>query len=262
MSKETELERIIPNEIILIGKPRDGKNDFLIETVKDGAPIPENEILKAVLAKYKFTRDTAPNAAAQEAGFLTGKFYQTQMADPGGEIITLANGMKVRRSRKTTDPGYANIFASSQAILFEEIKEELLHLNSVGFPDRIGLVGGDPSNGKIKLKEFALMGFWDEFPLGFTYFIHYRDKDGKLVPFMSSKKQDDGSFKKEKSFTNTGRHFVFEDQVHNLEGLRETMRNQVIRWKKTDSTDNTTPEKGVAPTPAPPAEKPAIDSEP
>jgi hypothetical protein len=263
MSKETtDLERIIPNEVILVGKLRDEKNTVVIEVVKDGVPIPKGEILKAVLAKYKFTRDTAPGAAAIEAGFLTGKFYQTQMADPGGETIVLGNGTKVRRSRKTTDPGYANIFASNQAILFEEIKEELLHLDSNGSPDRIDLVGGDPNNGKIKLKEFALMGFWDEFPLGFTYHIHYRDASGKLVPFMSSKKQDDGSFKKEKSFTNTGRHFVFEDQVHNLEGLRETMRNQVIRWKKVEDVDNTTPPKGEVPAPPPPAPAPKADLEP
>jgi hypothetical protein len=262
MSKETtDLERIIPNEIILIGKLRDEKDTTPITIVVDGVPVPRNELLKAVLKKFKFTLDTAPGEAAKLAGFLTGKYYQTQMADPGGEMITLPNGQKVRRSRKTTDPGYANIFASNQSILFEEIKEELVHLDSTGFPDRIDLVGGDPNNGKIKLKEFALMGFWDEFPLGFTYYIHYRDKSGKLVQFESSKKQDDGSFKKEKAFTNTGRHFVFEDQVHNLEGLRETMRNQVIRWKKVESTDNTTPEKNVAPAPETKTEKSA-DLEP
>jgi hypothetical protein len=247
MSKgeETITNRVIPNEVILIGKLKDENDKSVIELSKDGVPVPTGEVLKAVLAKYKFTRDTAPDAAAKAAGFLSGKFYQIQMGDPGGEMIILPNGNKVRRSRKTTDPGNANIFASNRATTFEEIKEELIHKDSTGMPDRIELVGGDPNCGKIRLKEYALMGFWDEFALGFTHFIYQRDKSGKLVPFLSKRRLDNGTFKEEHAFTNTGRHFVFEDEIFNLEGLRDNMRNQVIRWKKVDAVDNTQPEKGV-----------------
>jgi len=238
MSKEIT-ERIIPNEVVLVGKLRDA-NDTSIIDIKLEVP----EQLKAVLAKFKFTRDTAPNDAAKAAGFLSGKFFQIQMGDPGGETILLPNGNKVRRSRKTTTPGYANIFQSNQATTFEEIKEELLHVaKESDNPDRIELVGGDPNNGKLRLKEYALMGFWDKFPIGFYHKVYQRDAAGKLVPFMSNKKQDNGSFVKEHAQRNTAEHFVFEDDAHNLEGLRDTIRAQVARWK-IETTDNTIENKG------------------
>lgn len=258
MSKEI-VERIIPNEVILIGKLRNEADTAVIAvTNADGTPVPIADLLKAVLAKYKFTRDTAPSANAIEAGFLSGKFYQIQMGDPGGEKLLLPNGTTVRRSRKTTDPGFATIFASNRATTFEEIKEELMHKDSNGNPDRIELVGGDPNNGKLRLKEYALMGFWDMFPLGFHYRIHQRNKAGVLEPFFSNRKQDDGTFKKEQAISNSGRHFVFEDEVHNLEGLRDAMRAQVEKWKIV-VVDNTQPEKGVIPasTPVTPPAKPA-----
>lgn len=228
MSKEVN-ERVIPNEVILVGKLRDDKDVTVID-----ATLPVDEQILAALKKFKFIRDTAPNAAAQAAGFLTGKFFQIQMGDPGGETITLPNGKKVRRSRKTSDPGYATIFASNRATTFEEIKEEALYRDATTkFANKLELVGGDPNNGKLRLKEYALFGFWDKFPLGFFYHIHTRDEKGAIKPMNSNVKQDDGSFKPAPATTNTGQHFVFEDEIENLEGLRDKMRTQVEKWKVT-----------------------------
>jgi hypothetical protein len=250
MSKEKDL-RIIPNEVIVIGKLRDEK-----DTVAIDLNLPVEEQIAAMMKKFKFIRDTAPNAAAQAAGFLSGKFFQCQVGDPGGEMIILPNGNKVRKSRETTDPGDVNIFASNRAWTFEELKEELL-------AKRISLVGGDPNNGKLRLKEFALMGFMDVFPLGFRHNVWTRDKEGKLVAFMSNVKQDNGSFKPQQAVRNTGRHFVFEDDIANLEGLRDNLRKQVERWKIVEVGDNTSTETGEKVTPpvvAPTVEKPADDS--
>ena len=253
MSKEIT-DRIIPNEVILVGKLRDDNDTSVIDT-----NLPPAEQLKACLKKFKFTRNTAPNAAAQAAGFLTGKFYQIQMGDPGGEKIKLPNGNTVRRSRKTTRPGYANIFQSNQPTTFEEIKEELLHTDtgkSDGNPDRVELVAGDPNAGKIRLTEYALMGFWDRFPIGFYHHVWTRDEKGALIPFMSNVKQPDGSFKKEHARRNTGEHFVFEDDAENLEGLRDTIRDQVKKWR-IETSDNTTENKGEVTTESVKKDEPA-----
>lgn len=246
MSKEHR-ELIIPNEVIVIGKLRDPQDVTVIDPNLSNA-----EKLKAMMKKFKFIRDTAPNAAAVAAGFLTGKFFQIQMGDPGGEIITLPNGKKVRKSRITTDPGDENIFASNRANTFEEIKEEMLSKSGTGddaYPNKIEIVGGDPNGGKLRLTEYALMGFVDIFPLGFRHNVWTRDASGKLIPFMSNRKQDNGTFKKEQAIRNTGRHFVHEDEVDNLEGIRDNMRKQVERWKIVEVDDNTIENKGEKVTP-------------
>jgi len=244
MSKELDLARIIPNEVILVGKLREGKTADISLTADRSIA----EVLTQVLETFKFTRDTNPSEAAKMAGFLQGKFFHIQMGDPGGEMITLPNGNKVRRSRKTTKPGFDVIFQASRATTFEEIKLELLD-KSRDITRRIELVGGDPNNGKIRLKEFALMGFWDEFSTGFFYTPHFYDpkQSGKLVPLMSHPKQPDGSFSKVgvPAVTNTGRQFVYEDEVHNLDGLRDKFKNGIQESWKVKVSDNTTVPSGA-----------------
>jgi hypothetical protein len=255
MSKEVN-ERIIPHEVIIVGKLRDDKDVTPIDLT-----LPVDEQILAALKKFKFVRDTAPNAAAQAVGFLSGKFFQIQMGDPGGETVTLPNGQKVRRSRKTSAPGYATIFASNRATTFEEIKEEALYRDPTSkFANKLQLVGGDPNNGKLKLKEYALFGFWDKFPLGFFYEIHTRDEKGAIKKMMSNVKQDDGSFKPVPATTNTGEHFVFEDEVDNLEGIRDKMRAQVERWKITVS-DTTAEDKSTKPAEEKKPDAPAVNDD-
>jgi hypothetical protein len=241
MSKETDLARIIPNEVILVGKLREGKLADIALT-KDGVNRPLAEVLAEVLERFKFTQDTNPSEAAKAAGFNVGKFYHIQMGDPGGEYITLPNGNKVRRSRKTTKPGFDVIFQSNRSTTFEEIKLELLD-KSRDVEKRLDLVGGDANCGKIRLKEYALMGFWDEFPTGFFFTPHYYDpkNGGKLSPLMAHPKKPDGTFdlKGVPATTNTGRHFVYEDEVHNLEGLRDKFKNSIKEEWKVKVSDNT-----------------------
>lgn len=239
MSKETaDLERIIPNEVIIVGILKEGQDaNAKIALQLDGVDRPIADILAEVRKRFKFIRDTNPSDAAKAVGFQSGKFFHIQMGDPGGETITLPNGQKVRRSRKTTKPGFDVIFAQSRSTTFEEIKEEIL-------ASRFGLVGGDPNNGKIKLTEFALMGFWDEFSTGFWFTPHFYDakQGGKLVPLMSHPKKEDGSYSKvgEPSKSNSGRQFIYEDEVYNLEALRDAKRSQFSKWK-IEVADNTKP---------------------
>ena len=235
MSKEITEEKslIIPNEVIVIGKLRDKDDKSVIDT-----ELPIKEQVDAMFKKFKFIRDTEPNKAAQDAGFLSGKFFAINMGDPGGETVVLPNGRKVRKSRSTTDAGDTVVFASNRISVYEEIKEELL-------ARRVEIVGNDPNAGKLRLHEYGLFGFMDIFPLGFRHKVWTRDEKGALVPFYSNVKQDDGSYKKEQAIRNTGRHFVYEDDYKNLEVLRDNIRKQVERWKIIEVGDNTTPEAGV-----------------
>jgi hypothetical protein len=243
---QTEGEkRNTPNEVVLVGKLRkEGDTTVILLVDPQGAPKPMNVVIDEVMAKFKFIKETNPSAAALAVDIFSGKFFQIQMSGFGGEMVTLPNGKKVRKSNRSSDPGYENIFESNRRITFNEIKEELL-------AKRVELVGGDPNNGFIRLTQYALMGFWDEFPLGFLHHVWRRNKQGVLEPFMSNKKLDDGTFKKEQAITNSGRHFIYEDELFNIEALRDKVRDQVRRWKielPTDNTDPGGPDKGVKPT--------------
>jgi hypothetical protein len=256
MSKENEadLARIIPNEVILVGVLKDGQDAAAkIALQIDGVDRPIADVLADVRKRFKFIRDTNLSEAAKAVGFQTGKFFHIQMGDPGGETITLPNGQKVRRSRKTTKPGFDVIFAQSRATTFEEIKEEIL-------AGRFTMVGGDPNSGKVRLTEYALMGFWDEFSAGFWFTPHQYDpkQGGKLMPLMSHPKLPDGTYSKvgEPAKSNSGRHFIYEDEIYNLEALRDAKRSQFEKWKITVS-DNTKPagEAGTGADPKIEAEK-------
>jgi hypothetical protein len=239
MSKETaDLERIIPNDVVIVGVLKDGQDiNATIALQKDGVDRPIEEIIADMRKRFKFIRDTNPSDAAKAVGFQSGKYFHIQMGDPGGEKIKLPNGQIVRRSRKTTKPGFDVIFAQSRSTTFEEIKEEILAA-------RFLPVGGDPNSGKIRLTEYALMGFWDEFSAGFWYTPHFYDpkQGGKLVPLMAHPKKEDGTFSKigEPARKNSGTQFVYEDEVYNVEALRDAKRSQFIKWK-IDVTDNTKP---------------------
>jgi hypothetical protein len=238
MSKETtDLERIIPNEVILVGVLKEGQDaNAKIALQTNGVDRPIEEILADVRARFKFIRDTNISDAGKAVGMQSGKFFHMQTSAFGGETTKLPNGATMRKSRATTKPGYDVIFASSRAITFEEIKEEIL-------AKRFGLVGGDPNSGKIRLSEYALMGFWDEFPMGFWYTPHFYDpkQGGKLVALMSHPKQADGKYSTVgvPATSNTDRQFVYEDEVYNLEAKRDAKRSQNIKWK-IEVSDNTT----------------------
>lgn len=240
-------ERIIPNEVVLVGEVRKGQEALIDNN------LPLADKLKAVMAKYKFTRDTTPSEAAKAAGFNSGKFFQMQMSSFSGESVQLPGGKTVKRSNRTTKPGFDNIFESNRSITFNEIKEELLSKDADGVPNKIELVGGDANSGKIRLKEYALMGFWDEFPAGFKFTPHSFDKDGKLKPLQSHPREN--NYKPVDAVSQTCRHFVYEDEVENLEGRRDIIRSRVEKWKIKEPVDNTDSQSGApAPTPAPKVE--------
>lgn len=222
-------EKFIPNEVIVVGKKRDENDKEPVDVNLVG-----KELAKAILAKYKFIRETAPSKEATQAGILTGKFMHIRVSDSGGAKVMLSNGKTVRASSKTTEFGFDNVFESQRAVTFNEIKQEIIEL-------RFEPLAGDPNCGQIKLTEFALIGYWDEFPMGFDFYPHFFDvKNGnKLVPLMAARKQDDGSFKKEQAIANMGRHLVYENEIDNLETLRDNIRKKNERFKVPVKTVNT-----------------------
>jgi hypothetical protein len=220
-------ERLIPNEVIVVGFVRDDKKDVALPTDVDKS---SDDFKKALKAKFKFVRTTNLNAEAINVGYQTGEFVHIQVADPGGNTTTLHNGKTVKLSRSTNSYGWKVIFKSSNGITFDEIKDEIV-------AGRFEIVGTG-SEGKIRLTDYALMGFWDEFPLGFTYNPHKRDENGKIVPLMAHPRGADGKYKSVKAESNTGRHFVLEGEAENLEGLRGDIRKNAEQYKVTVTTND------------------------
>jgi hypothetical protein len=249
MSKEKET-RCIVNDVILVGKLRNVNDKSVIDST-----LSHEEQKELALKKYQFTLVTDPSEAAKNEGFNAGRYFQIRTADPAGETMTLANGRKVRLSSKTGKYGWANVFESNRKVHFDEIREELL-------AKRVQLVGGDPNNGTVRLNEYGLMGFWDEFPAGFFYEIMTINKTtGKKEKMMSAIRQDDGTFKKQTATSNIIRHFVFQDEEDNLEAIRENLRKQVEKYKVV-MVDNTTDNDRGTQAPANPVnqEKPATET--
>lgn len=230
-------KEIIPNEVIIVGEVRKGKESVVIDI-----NLPQEEQLKLMMDKFKFTRDTNPSDEAKKAGFQSGKFFHIRMSGLGDMVISLPDGRTVKRSSATGKPGFDTLFQSGREITFLEIREELLEKNENGVPTAIEIVGGDPNAGLIKLKNYALMGIWDEFPAGFKFTPH-NYKDGKLVPLMSYPREN--NYKPTPAVAQTCYHFVYEDQFENLEGRREIIRDRVKKWKIAEPTDNTDAQQGA-----------------
>lgn len=250
MSKENEKTRCIVNDVILVGKLRNANDKAVIDN-----NLPIEEKIATVLGKYKFTLATDPSEAAKNAGFNSGRYFQIRTADPAGETAVLANGRKVRLSSKTGKYGWANVFESNRKVHFDEIRDELLS-------KRVMLVGGDANNGTIRLSEYGLMGFWDEFPAGFHYEITTINKaTGRREKMMSSVRNDDGTFTKKVATSNIIRHFVFQDEEDNLEAIRENLRSQVEKYKVTVQDNTGDPDRSTQ-VPANPInqEKPATET--
>lgn len=226
MSEESKTRTIV-NEVILVGKLRNPADKTII-----GNDLADEEKITAVLKKFQFTLTTDPSEAAKNAGVNAGKYFQIRTVDPGGEYIVLPNGKRVKRSRKTGRYGWSNIFESGRKVTYDEIKEELL-------AKRVDIVAGDPNNGTIRLPEYGLIGFWDEFPAGFFYKVMTINKaTGKREVMMSNIKNDDGTFSKKEAVSNIIRHFVYEDEEQNIEAIRDNLRKQVEKYKVIQ-TDNT-----------------------
>jgi len=214
---------IIPNEVIVVGKL---KNED--DTTKIPKELKGDELKTALRDKFKFTRNTVITDAGKEVNQVSGQFFHIQIGDPGGENILLKNGTTVKRSRRTTNPGYDVVFKRNRQTIFDDISTEIKLGN-------FDIVGGDQNSGKIRLTQYALLGFWDVFPTGFWYFRKWYDpkQGGKLVPFLTYPKKDDGSYPKEgiPAQSNMSQHFVYEDEMINLEGLRNKVRDLVRKYK-------------------------------
>lgn len=243
------VKEIIVNEVIVVGKVRTGQEQVVLPKDLDKNSI---EFKTAIRNKFGFVRSTSLNADAITAGFQNGEFIHILVADPGGEKITLANGQVMKRSRKTDDYGWKVIFKSASGITFDEIKDEIV-------ANRFEVVGtGD--EGKIRLTEYALMGLWDEFDMGFVYTPHLRDpKDGHVKPLLSHPRDANGVYSKVgvPSKTSTGRHFILESEFDNLEGLRNTMRRNNEQYKVAVTTNDDVNRTGVKEVVAP--EPPKVD---
>lgn len=219
------------NAVVVVGK---------LKNKDDKTVIPEDlageDLIKAIRAKFKFVQDTTNNETLTKLGLGNGKFIHVQFNDPGGEMITLPNGKTVKRSKRVKGTGFDVLFQSKRPADFEDIKGELL-------TGKFEPVGKDPNSGKIILTDYGLIGYWDEFATGFDYNPHYYDNadGGKLKPLMAHPKKDDGTYDTVKAVSNMARHFIYEDEIDNLEVLREQVRARVIRFKIEKPVDNTKP---------------------
>jgi len=219
MDNEKKAIQLIPHEVVIVGKLRDGKD----------APIDPNltgkELRDAILGKFKFTRTSELNAEAIKEGLKAGNFYHIQVADPGGDVVVLKNGKKVRKNSETTKVGFDVVFERQRTRLYNELKGEIL-------AGKFEPTAGDPNSGQITLTEFVIVGKWDEFPLGFKYNPHtFNPQTGKKEMLKATRKTDDGKYVKEPAVSKMGRHFVYEDEVDILEALRDTIREDAAKYK-------------------------------
>jgi hypothetical protein len=247
MSEESKTKLML-HEITIVGKLKNPDDKTPI-TLEAGAS--HEDMVKAIRTKFKFVRVSEPSKTATDAGVKEGEYIHIRMADPGGDV-QIKNGKTFKLTRKTTEPGYDVLFKSVRAVTFNEIKQEIINGN-------FEPVAGDLNSGEIILTQLGLIGYWDKFPLGFDYFVHFYDpkQGGKLAEFMSPVKQDDGTYKKTKSISNTGQHFVYEDEYDNLEFLREQIRKKVEKWKVPPVLQNVDP-RGVKDEPAKPEITPPV----
>lgn len=225
-----EKTKLIVNEVVVVGKLKNPEDKTPIQLPADASPA---DVARAIREKFKFVRISEPVAAAKSAGVKEGEFLHVRYTDLGGDTYT-KNGKTIRLNKKTTDPGFDVIFKSTRLEVFNEIKREIIENN-------FKPVAGDPNSGEIVLTEFGVTGFWDKFPLHFKYYVHFYDpkQGGKLVPFLSPVKQDDGTYKKEPAISNMGQHFVYEDEYDNLEHLRAQIRDRFQKWEVPPVTTNT-----------------------
>jgi len=224
---KTQNFELIANDVIVVGELRDPKDQIQIDTNLQG-----DELITAILKKYKFIRESKMNEAAKTAGLPGGKFFHIRMVYAGVETIVLPNGEKRRRSSRTTKVGFNILFERTRAKTFNEIKGEIISKN-------FKPLAGDPNSGQIVLTEYVLIGKWDVFPLGFKFHPHQIDpKDGILKPLMATRRLDNGTYKKEEAVDNMGRQFIFEDEVDILETLRDNIRSRVEKWKITAPDNN------------------------
>lgn len=219
MDNETKTIQLIPHEVVIVGKLRDGKD----------APIDPNltgkDLRDAILGKFKFTRTSELNAEAIKEGLKAGNFYHIQVADPGGDVVVLKNGKKVRKNSETTKVGFDVVFERQRTRLYNELKGEIL-------AGKFEPTAGDPNSGQITLTEFVIVGKWDEFPLGFKYNPHtFNPQTGKKEMLKATRKTDDGKYIKEPAVSKMGRHFVYEDEIDILEALRDTIREDAAKYK-------------------------------
>ena len=220
------MKELIVNEVIVVGRVRQGQENAVLPKGPNGENLPADseELKKAVRDKFTFLKDTVPDAAAKAAGFLSGKYIQCRLADPGGETLTLPDGRVLQRSRKTNSYGWKNIFKSQNGITYDEIADHIIAGNFV--------IVGTGNEGQIRLTKYGLMGLWDEFNVGFLYTIMTRDASGKMVPMISHRRdRKTGKFVDTEATSFTGRHFILESEYDNIEGLRQAFIKSVEPYK-------------------------------
>jgi len=245
----TEETKLILNKVVVVGKLRNPEDKTPIEAGLTG-----KDLAMAIKNKFKFERDTEIAKEALDLGLKNGKFFHVQYSAFVNDT-QLIKGVEVKKSSKTTVPGFDVIFQSQRKVIFEEIKAEII-------ANRFEPLAGDPNSGSIVLTHYGVVGYWDIFPLGFKYHPHWYDpkQGGKLVNVMSVVKQPDGTFKRDVAISEKASHFVYEDEYDNLEMLREAKRQDCAKYKlpdpkandssKTDA-DIKTVEKTITETPAP-----------
>lgn len=218
-------ERCIVNEVIVVGKLVEGKEDIVIPKLTTDN---KEEVIQAMRNKFRFIRKTKENGK-----IASSKFFHILASDFGGQTKSVA-GREIKISRETSRYAWKVLFESKDPITFDEIKEEIVNSNFD--------IVGDGKEGKIRLTKYGLLGFWDEFPLGFTHRITQRNAEGKVVPVLAWQRDDNGKWTQKEALSNSGQHFVLYSEVENLEVLRENIRTNA-RKTEVRIVDNTDPSR-------------------
>ena len=223
---ENEVKVGIPklsvHEVIVVGKLKPNYQNE--KSIKAMFPVLRdentNELLPEVkveiMKKFSFLRKSALAENAAAMGLKPDDFFHIKVIGVENEVMKSGTGQR-KISNALNSPGYSVCYRNSYLTTFNEIKEELL-------TKRFELVGEDPDSGEIKLHQYGLVGCWDIFPMGFKFHIHTRDSNGVLQPLMSTIRQPNGTYVKQKAIGNTGQHFVYQVEYNNIEGLRQKIR--------------------------------------
>lgn len=250
-------DRVIVNEVILVGKVRKGKEDVAVPVQPvgvDATPEAIKKFIAEIMDKYQFTR-SAPGLQGR-----ISYFYHTLVAMYGNDTQTFGN-KTLRLNKATTKYGWFVVFQSQHPILFDELKAELVgeKFEFVGYDDLYvaGKLVAKNGRCKIRLTEFGIQGFWDEFAAGFAYNPHNVDPEtGKATPMMAQRKDRVSGklLSASPAVSRTLRHFVLAEDVDRIESLRDSLRDinkpyKITEPEVTDEPSRT--ESGAAGAPEP-----------
>ena len=221
---------IQPNEVIVVGKAKEGKAEmkFDPETNKD----PKAYIME----KFQFMRVSSLRDDLKKEGMKPSYFFHIQMVIWGNETVILPNGQKIKRMSRSTEYGTAILFDKQHGVLFDEIKQEII---AKAF-DVIGL----PDEGRIKLNSTALFGAWIKADVGFKYKLNKIDPEtGKHVPLMQNTiDRATGKTVKERATSRLLRFFVSDGEYGMLKTILANRIEEIEKEKIHESATSDTPD--------------------